>query len=395
MIYREITPQLIELANQFPAIAIMGPRQSGKTTLAQEVFKDYIYVSMEELDIRRYALSDPRGFLASFEQAKGVIIDEIQQVPELFSYIQGIIDKAYKPGFFILTGSQNFLLHEKISQTLAGRIALLTLLPLSIQELKQADLLPKTLDDCMLHGFYPRTYDQPINYQTWFNNYISTYVEKDVRDVLKISDVATFQRFIRVCAARIGSLLNYADIARDCDISLNTAKAWISILESSYIIKLLQPYYKSYNKRLIKTPKLYFYDTGIACALLGIRSSQELNINPMRGHLFESLMMSELFKYNFNHNLVQNLYFWRDVQGHEIDCILEKSYDKIIPIELKSSMTISPDFFKGLASWNKITQQEVHSYVLYGGNDYRARQSEEIFSWREVNKLLDKIYQSY
>jgi uncharacterized protein len=248
IIRRRLTPYLKKLANQFPVVAVMGPRQSGKTTLAKETFPNYAYVTLEDLDRRIAAKEDPRGFLASYANRYGVIIDEIQEVPELLSYMQGIVDQGYRPGYFILTGSQHFLMYEKITQTLAGRIALLTLLPLSVEELRSTHMLLEDLESQLIKGFYPRLYSQPIDVQTWCSNYISTYVEKDVRQVLQISDVVLFQRFLKLCAARVGNVVNYASLARDADISPNTAKAWISILETSFIIKLLSPYYQNFNK---------------------------------------------------------------------------------------------------------------------------------------------------
>lgn len=395
MINRDLRSVLVKMAKQFPVVSLMGPRQSGKTTLAKDTFKNYAYVSLEDLDSRLFAISDPRSFLASVDHREGVIIDEIQEVPELLSYMQGIVDQNDRPGFFIITGSQNFLLYEKITQTLAGRIALLTLLPLSVNELKNSGFLAKDLDEVLLKGSYPRPFARSIDYQDWFSNYISTYVEKDVRQVLKINDVVTFQRFIKVCAARVGSILNYTDIARDCDISLNTAKAWISVLESSYIIKLLYPYHKNFNKRVIKSPKLYFYDTAIICALLGIRNKEGLNIHPMRGHIFESFIVSELFKYAFNINQIPAVYFWRDVKGHEIDVIIEKSFDSLIPLEIKSRMTYSDDFFKGLNTWEKISEQkEVPSYVIYAGKENWKKKQGEVFSWENLFSCLNQIYEN-
>lgn len=393
IIQREIQKHLANLATQFPAVAIMGPRQSGKTTLAKETFPHYAYVTLEDIDRKLAAKDDPRGFLSSFAHHQGVILDEVQEVPELFSYMQGIIDQSYKPGFFILTGSQNFLLHEKITQTLAGRIALLTLLPLSMSELSTANLLPTRYDALLIKGFYPRLYSQPIEVQTWFPNYISTYVEKDVRHVLQISDVIAFQRFLKLCAARIGNLVNYAELGRDCDISAVTAKAWMSVLETSFIVKLLTPYHKNYNKRVTKSPKLYFYDPAIACALLGIKTAEELSINPIRGALFESMIISEIFKYNFNNNIPPQIYFWRDVQGHEIDCIIEKSFDHALPIEVKSGMTMRDDFFKELANWKKISgQPEAESNVVYGGTDTLTLKHGNIVGWQSIGYLLKKIY---
>ena len=393
MIKREIKPYLIDLAKQFPIVAVMGPRQSGKTTLVKETFPDYAYITMEDLDRRSAAKEDPRGFFATYAEHKGVIIDEIQEVPELLSYMQGIVDQKYRPGYFIITGSQHFLLYEKITQTLAGRIALLTLLPLSVNEIKGANLLPSDIATLLLKGFYPRLYSQPISVQAWVSNYISTYIEKDVRQIIQISDVNSFQRFLKLCAARTGNLLNYADLARDADISPNTAKAWISILEASYIIKLVNPYYKNFNKRVIKSPKLYFYDSALVCSLLGIRTPEDVHIHPFKGAIFESFVMSEMFKYNYNHNELPQIYFWRDVQGHEIDAIIETSFDKIIPIEIKSGMTITNDFFENLNDWKNITrQQNVPLFVIYGGNENFERKPGHIFAWSNISNLLKKIY---
>ena len=394
IIKRDLMPMLQNLAKQFPVVAIMGPRQSGKTTLAKMTFPEYVYVSLEDLDKRAIAQVDPRGFLDAYSRHKGVIIDEIQEVPELLSYMQGVVDKEYRPGYFIITGSQHFLMYEKVTQTLAGRIALLTLLPLSLNELKQAGIIPATLEAMLIKGAYPRLYSQAISGSIWCANYISTYIEKDVRQVLHVTDIVAFQRFLKLCAARTGNLLNYSSLARDADISPNTAKAWISILEASYIIKLLQPYYVNFNKRVIKAPKLYFYDTALVCSLLGIRTEEDLQMHPLKGSLFESFVMSELFKYNYNRSEVPNLYFWRDVQGHEIDGIIELSSETIIPLEIKSGMTITKDFFKGLSDWSEITQQmDLAAYVVYGGTDNLVRQQYRVFAWRELPAMLDTIYQ--
>lgn len=300
IISRNITPHLKDLSKQFPVVAVMGPRQSGKTTLVRETFPSHAYVTLEDLDRRSAAKEDPRGFFATYAKRDGLIIDEIQEVPELLSYMQGIVDQGYRPGYFIITGSQHFLLYEKITQTLAGRIVILTLLPLAISELKSAHLLQDDVESLLIKGCYPRLYVQPISPATWCANYISTYVEKDVRQVLQITDVVSFQRFLKLCAARVGNLINYAELARDADLSPHTAKAWLSILEASYIIKLLYPYYKNFNKRVIKSPKLYFYDSSLACSLLGIKTAEELAIHPLKGPLFESLVITEMFKYSYN-----------------------------------------------------------------------------------------------
>lgn len=388
IIARELLRHLKSLAQQFPVVAVMGPRQSGKTTIAKEAFPSYNYVTLEDLDRRAEAKEDPRRFFASHAAAPGLILDEVQQVPELFSYLQGIVDQTQQPGRFILTGSQNFLLHEKISQTLAGRIALLTLLPLTIHELQQAALLPSTLEEVMYKGLYPRLYRQDINPTIWFSNYNATYIEKDVRQLTNLTDVISFQRFLKLCAARTGSLLNYTELARDADINVATTKKWLSILESSYIIKLLYPYYKNYNKRVIKSPKLYFYDTGLVCALLGIRESQDLFIHPMRGALFETLIITELFKSFFNQAQIPNLYFWRDMQGHEIDCVIERSLDNLISIEIKSGMTINSGFFKGLIEWQTIAQQPTtQSYIIYAGSTAHEYSHGHVLPWTQVRTI--------
>jgi len=393
MIKREITPYLEKLAQQFPVVAVIGPRQSGKTTLVKQTFPQYAYITLEDVDTRRMAKEDPRGFFAVYAQYSGIIIDEIQEVPELLSYMQGIVDVINRPGYFIVTGSQHFLMYEKITQTLAGRIALLTLLPLSVSEIQDAGLLPSSVELLMLKGGYPRLYAQTIDVQIWASNYINTYVERDVRQVLRITDVVAFQRFLKLCAARVGNVVNYANLARDADISLNTAKAWISILETSFIIKLLQPYYNNFNKRVIKAPKLYFYDTALVISLLGIKTVEELSLSTFKGSLFESFVISEFYKYNYNNSQVPQLYFWRDVQGHEIDCIIEKSITELYPVEMKSSMTVNERFFKELHDWQKITKQVVMpSYAVYGGKEDHQYQNMYVTSWKHIKDMLQKIY---
>lgn len=392
-VYREITSVLTKVSKQFPVVAIMGPRQSGKTTLVKQTFPDYAYVTLEDIDIKISAKEDPRRFFATYTQEKGLIIDEIQEVPELFSYMQGIVDQKYRPGFFVITGSQNLSMLEKITQTLAGRIALLTLLPLTISELINSKIFLSP-EEVMFQGLYPRIYAQKIDVNLWLLNYLSTYVERDVRQILNIGDVLSFQKFLRLCAARVGNLINYAELARDSDISPNTAKAWLSVLEASYIIKLLQPYHKNFSKRIIKSPKLYFYDSGLVCSLLGIKDSQELFIHPMRGAIFETLIISEFLKYSYNQGKIPNVYFWRDVQGHEIDCIVEPSFDNPTAIEIKSGMTITSDFFKNIIDWKKITGQKKESYIIYAGKDIQLRSHAKVLPWNTVKKVYNEINMS-
>ncbi len=392
LINRILMPHLLELAKSFPAIAIMGPRQSGKTTLAKQAFPHYAYVTLEDLDMRMAAQEDPRSFFDTYAKKDGLIIDEIQEVPELLSYMQGIIDQAHKPGRFIITGSQHFLMYEKITQTLAGRIALLTLLPLSVDELKEANLLPDTIEPLLIKGFYPRLYSQIMPVQIWYANYISTYVEKDVRQILNISDVVKFQKFIKLCAARVGNLINYADLARDCGITPHTAKDWISVLEASFIIKIVTPYHNNFSKRLVKSPKLYFYDTALICALLGIKTEEDLLIHPFKGAIFESFVMSELFKHSFNKAELPNLYFWRDTQGKEIDCIIEKAFGVTIPIEIKARKTIVENFFETGSQWKSISNQPTTStYIIYSGNETVHRKTGTAISWKNISEFIDSL----
>lgn len=395
MIAREIAPILQNLAQQFSAVAVVGPRQSGKSTLVKALFPDYAYVTLEDLDKRVAAKSDPRGFLTVYSDRKGLIIDEVQEVPELLSYMQGIIDQAYRPGFFILTGSQQLLLNEKITQSLAGRITFLTLLPLSAAELRAAGKLPENVEKLLVSGCYPQLYAHPIDPLTWAPSYITSYIERDIRQILKVKDIIVFQKFLKLCAARIGNLINYLELARDCEISPHTAKHWMSILDATYIVKLLPPYYNNFSKRVIKSPKLYFYDTSLVCSLLGIRTAEELAFHPIKGAIFESFIMSEMFKYNFNHNRPQNLYFWRDTQGREIDCIIERMLGKTVAVEIKAGKTVQDTFFRGLSDWQSITKQaEQPSYVVHGGNEDVSYKSRYVFAWYNVEALMQKIYQS-
>jgi len=385
MIDRNIKEKIIKLAQSFPALGIMGPRQSGKTTLVKEIFPEYTYVTLEDADTQLFAKNDARSFLEVYTKKKGLIIDEAQRVPELFSYLQGIIDAVYRPGFFILTGSQHFLLHEKITQTLAGRIALLSLLPLSVDELKKSHNLPQDVETLLLKGGYPRLYDQNIEIKDWCANYINTYVEKDVRNTLQISDLLSFQKFLKLCAARVGNLINYADLGRDADISSHTAKSWLSVLKASYIIDLVAPYHNNFSKRLIKSPKLYFYDTALICFLLNIKTAEDLAIHPLKGAIFESFVFTEFSKYFYNNGEQLPLYFWRDVQGHEIDFIIEKSYRDIIACEVKARKTINDDFFKEVRDWMKISGQKNVPYVAYIGDENMTRKDGELISWKNLD----------
>ncbi|MFH1227125.1 MAG: ATP-binding protein [Planctomycetota bacterium] len=387
MIKRELSAKLKALAGKFPVVSVVGPRQSGKTTLVKSLFAGWSYVSLEDLDQREFALKDPKGFLATHD--KGAVIDEIQRAPQLFSYIQTEVDRSRKPGRFILTGSQNILLQENISQSLAGRTAILKLLPFSIGELRNTAYRSGQAGEYIFKGFYPRLYDKKITPADWYPNYIQTYVERDVRLVKNISDLNTFQKFIRMCAGRIGQVLNLSSLGNECGITHNTARAWLSVLESSYIIFLLKPYHKNFNKRLVKMPKLYFYDTGLACSLLGIQSKSQLDTHYLKGSLFESLIVSEIIKNRFNQGLEPHCYYWRDKTGHEIDCIAETPR-KLLQIEIKSGRTIGEDFFDGIKYWNKLaSKSDQNGYLIYKGDEDQQRTLAKVIGWKNIPAIFE------
>jgi predicted AAA+ superfamily ATPase len=391
MIKRDLVKFIKEDAKKAPVLAILGPRQSGKTTLARATFPQYTYVSLEDLDMRRFALDDPRGFLARYTQDKGLILDEMQHAPELLSYIQTFVDQAYKPGFFVLTGSQNFLLHQAVTQTLAGRISLHTLLPLSVHELKAADLLPSDANALLYQGCYPVIYARKEEPRKWYADYVRTYLERDVRTITQVTDLSLFKKFLQLCAGRIGQLLNITSLANDCGISVGTVHAWLSVLEASYIIFLLQPHYKNFSKRLIKSPKLYFYDTGLACSLLGIESEKELETHYLRGGLFESMVIADLFKAFYNADRIPRLYFWRDKTGHEVDLIIEKG-KTLYPIEIKAGMTINPSFFDGLEFWNTLSEADPsNGFIVCGGEDVQQRTRGNVVCWPRIDSIINKI----
>ena len=390
LIKREIEGQLREAATQFPVIAVIGPRQSGKTTLVEMVFPDHAYVSLEDFDIRTRALADPRTFLAEYPTKSGIILDEIQNAPVLLSYIQTIVDKEKKKGFFIITGSQNILVHEAITQTLAGRIALLTLLPLSIVELDNAGLLPEKIEAAVCKGSYPQAYIENIPVTRLYSNYILTYVERDVRQMRQITNLETFQRFIRLCAGRIGQVVNLESLGNDCGVNHSTVKAWLSVLEASYIIFSLYPYYKNFGKRLVKSPKLYFVDTGLACALLNIKSEEELSDHYLRGGLIESFILADIRKQRYNADQQPNMYFWRDHTGNEIDCILDELNP--VPVEIKAGKTVVTDFFKAFDNWNSLTKLvKKQHYVIYGGAEVQQWPQATVLGWKAAGGIVKKV----
>lgn len=366
-INRNSEKELLALSMQYRAVAVVGPRQSGKTTLVRQVFPDKTYVNLENIDTRRFAMEDPRGFLSGLSQ--GAIIDEIQRVPELFSYLQQILDENPVKGLFILTGSNNFLLQEKISQSLAGRVGYLFLLPLSLTELGKP--LPAT-NELIFRGFYPELYaGRNMDAGKYYDNYIRTYVERDVRLIKNIVDLYAFERFIRLCAGRTGQLLNINSLAIEVGVDNKTINSWLSVLETSFITFRLQPFHKNYNKRIVKMAKLYFYDVGLASSLLGIENKEQLVLHPLRGNLFENLVVCEFLKTRFNQGKRNNLFFWRDNVGTEIDLLIEHT-DRLLPVEIKSGQTITDEYFKSLTTWLKISGIDA-GYVIYAGNQIQTR----------------------
>lgn len=387
MIPRHAENTVRTLLHGFPMVTLTGPRQSGKTTLAKAVFKDRPYASLEEPDLRRFAQEDPRSFLGRFSD--GAVLDEIQRCPELLSYLQSMVDEDGRMGMFLLTGSQQFGLMSGITQSLAGRTAFVELLPFSLPELADAGVQPPDIDRVLVKGCYPPLYDRKIAPSAWFNAYVAAYVERDVRQMLKIQDLESFQRFVRMCAGRTGQLLNLSSLATECGITHNTAKAWISVLEASYLVFLLPPHHANFNKRLVKTPKLYFYDVGLAAWLLGIKSEEQMEPHPLRGNLFENLIVSELIKSRLNQGEKPAFYFWRDSNGNEVDLIIEQGTGWM-PVEIKSGRTLTRDSFKGLEKWCALAGQAAHQPTLiYGGHETYRHKDIRVFGWAGCGKALD------
>jgi len=385
LIRRDAEDTLLRLAREYPVVAVTGPRQSGKTTLVKRVFPDKPYVSLEDLDEREAASVDPRGFLARYPN--GAVLDEVQRCPALFSYLQTHLDQTRRKGLFILTGSQQFNLLSGITQSLAGRVGLLVLLPFSLRELRTAGWAPKRLTDLLFQGLYPPIYDEHPQPGPWYGNYVRAYLERDVRQIVNVRDLAAFQRFVRICAGRSAQLTNLSGLAADCGVTHNTARAWLSVLEASYVIHILQPHHRNFNKRTIKTPKLYLWDTGLACRLLGIQNAEQIDVHPLRGALFETWVVAELLKARHNRGLDSNLFFWRDRSGNEIDVLLEQA-GKLMPVEIKAGATISADFFRGLDQWKQLARKEAGpSWLIYGGKESHVRQGHQVVSWSDVGTL--------
>lgn len=388
MLKRTAHDTILRLTKGFPVVAITGPRQSGKTTLAKSVFPHKPYLTLEDPDTRLLAESDPRGLLSRYPD--GLILDEVQRAPQLFSYLQGFVDEQLVPGKYVLTGSQQFGLLSGITQSLAGRVGLVQLLPFAMNELDTAGKLPENVDRLMLSGMYPPLYDRDLAPADWFPAYVNTYIERDVRQLINVRDLSAFQRFIRMCAARTGQLLNLSSLAADCGITHNTAAAWISVLEASYIIYLLRPHFTNFNKRLVKTPKLYFLDTGLAAWLLGIRELEQLVYHAQRGALFENLVVTEFLKGRFNKGQQADLYFWRDSKGLEVDLLVDDGIS-LKPIEIKSGQTIAPDFMTSLKKWCELSGTPDRPAVLvYGGDKELSNYNVSIIPWRNLGSLTSK-----
>jgi uncharacterized protein len=385
MIDRTIESELRRLVEQYQVVTITGPRQSGKTTLCRKVFPQLPYVNLESPDIRQFAVDDPRSFLARYRE--GVILDEIQRSPHLLSYIQTIVDEDRRPGRFVLTGSQQFEVFNAVSQTLAGRTALLKLLPLSMREL-QGIGEPLSIDHLLLTGFYPRIYNEQLEPTRMLEDYVATYVERDLRQLATIKDLSLFERFLKLCAGRVGQILNMQSLAGDVGVSHTTVRAWLSLLEASYVVFLLPPWFSNISKRVVRSPKLYFYDVGVASYLLGLQTELHVSRDPLRGNLFENLVVMEVLKYRYNAGKRSNLYFYRDSGGKEVDLVVEVG-PYLFPVEIKAGATVTADMFRGLKRFAGVVPElPLGSGLVYGGNEEQVRQGCRVSPYTRIHDLM-------
>jgi predicted AAA+ superfamily ATPase len=380
---RKISPHLQNMLGKFPVISLTGPRQSGKTTLLKSVFPNYQYFNLERIDLRELILTDPMGFLKS--AGTMAIFDEVQNVPELFSYIQVVSDERNRPGQYILSGSQSFLLNERISQSLAGRVNINHLFPFDITEL--TTVMNQDILQTILNGFYPRIYDHQIAANDFYPSYLQTYIERDIRTLKAVGNLNSFTRFLGLCAGRIGQILNLTSLANDAGISINTAKAWLSLLEASYIIYQLQPYHRNFNKRLIKAPKIYFYDSGVACSLLRLLNIEMLSTHYLYGALFENLVISEIIKFQCHSGRRPSVFYWRESNGLEIDCIIEKENNEIIALEIKGGQTFNKNYLKNLKYFPQINQP-IQKKLIYTGDQNLSFADIQIIAWNEFPEFL-------
>ncbi|MFN2267142.1 MAG: ATP-binding protein [Desulfonatronovibrio sp.] len=391
MIKRTLESRLKKVAGYYPVVLITGPRQSGKSTLCRMAYPDYRYVSLETLDIRDFARNDPRGFLG--EYSHDVIIDEVQHVPELLSYLQSNVDENPEPGRFILTGSQHFGLSQSVSQSLAGRCGILVLLPPSLEELQKFSNAPQDLITLLWQGAYPRIYDRNIPAHQWLGDYTSTYVQRDVREVLNVNDLQAFSGFLKLCAGRTGQELNLSNLGGDAGVTHNTVRSWISVLEASWIIHRLPAWHANIRKQVVKAPKLNFLDSGLVCYLLGIREPEQLKFHPLRGSIFESWVVSEVYKSQVHNGIQPSLFHYREARGPEIDLILEEG-DTLSAIEIKSGSTINQDFFKNLKLLSNRFQEaepqkKLQCYVVYAGNNVQKRSYAQVLPWNRVTQISE------
>ena len=368
---------------KYPVITLTGPRQSGKTTFLKDEFPEYRYVNLENPDTRNFAITDPNAFLKLYD--KFVIFDEVQRVPALFSYIQALVDESKIMGQFILSGSQNFHLMQNITQSLAGRVALFRLLPFDFSELKMTGLLDSDFAVNMYKGFYPAIYDRDIPPKMFYSNYVQTYIERDLSEIINVRDLKLFRNFISLCAARAGNVINLNSLANECGISQPTAKSWLSVLESSYIVFQLQPYFSNMNKRVTKSSKLYFYDSGLLCHLLKINDAGSLQLSNHKGSVFENMIIAEFLKSSYHQNLLRDFWFWRDAAGHEVD-LLWQDDERLNLVEIKATQTIMSDLFKGMAYFENLAPQLVKSKTLvYAGMENQQRSNENVVSWYNLD----------
>lgn len=385
MFKRELETELQLLAKDYPIVTVLGPRQSGKTTLVRHAFPHKPYVNLEDPETRDLATIDPRGFLERYP--KGAIFDEIQRVPTLLSYIQPIVDEKEEKGLFILTGSHQMELYQTISQSLAGRTALLTLLPMSLDELSKAGI-EFSLDEALIKGGYPRIHKDELDPTKAYRNYFQTYVERDLRQLINVKDLMQFERFVRICAGRIGQILNLEEIGSEVGLSSHTVKEWISMLEASFVVFRLQPYFENFGKRIIKSPKLFFIDVGLASYLLGIENEMQMSRDPLRGHLVENLVILELFKGRLNRGLDPQLYYYRDVQKNEVDVIFKEGHI-LVPIEVKSSKTYNGEFLKKLKFFQKLVGERApKGYLIYAGEQEQTIGSIELINYRKALRTV-------
>ncbi|PJA07185.1 MAG: AAA family ATPase [Flavobacteriales bacterium CG_4_10_14_0_2_um_filter_32_8] len=381
MIIREIESLIKEYSQQFRSLLVVGPRQTGKSTLVKKVFPNKPYVSLENPDERLLAENDPRAFLNRFP--KGAILDEVQRTPLIFNYLQEIIDNSNEDGLFILTGSNNLLLQSNISQSLAGRIGIIDLLPLTFQEIEKFGENNFSLNELILKGSYPEIYDKKRNPILWYSSYIRTYVERDVRLIKNIENTLLFTKFLKICAGRVGQQLNVSAISNECGIEVKTVNSWLSVLESTYVIKLLQPYFKSFNKRVVKAPKLYFYDTGLVCSLLNIKNTNELSFSHFRGALVENFVLMELVKKMKNKGVSENIYYWRDNKGVEVDILIDDG-NQLLPIEIKSAQTFNNDFLANIKKFNSYANNTGGQVIYDGDLEFETENGIAVKNWRNA-----------